>query len=84
LANGYSVTLGVVPATPGLPEGDHMYTVVAVNYDASGNPVSLTLRNPWGIDGSGANPDGNPNDGLITVAVSGMAKKLDYLEWAAV
>src|SRR5262249_2322723 len=43
----------------------HMYTVMFVARDVSGNVTSITLRNPWGFDGAGN--DGNPNDGLVTV-----------------
>ena len=32
--------------------------------DASGNVISITLRNPWGVDGAGN--DGN-NDGYVTI-----------------
>jgi hypothetical protein len=53
----------------GLPLiGNHAYSVVKVNKDANGNPVSLVLRNPWGKDGAGN--DANPNDGLVTLTAS--------------
>jgi len=29
----------------------HAYTVLAVARDSSGNPATVTLRNPWGVDG---------------------------------
>jgi hypothetical protein len=42
------------PSTPGTNEstyrrGQHIYMVDHVNVDASNNPVSLTLRDPWGL-----------------------------------
>jgi hypothetical protein len=46
--------------------GEHAYTVVSVNTDANGN-MTLTLRNPWGIDGAGN--DGN-DDGYVTVTAA--------------
>ena len=45
--------------------GGHAYSVDRVNVDAQGVPVSMTLRNPWGIDGAGN--DGN-DDGYVTVS----------------
>ena len=42
----------------------HAYTVDGINVDATGNPITLRLRNPWGVDG--AENDGN-NDGYVTV-----------------
>ncbi len=46
---------------------DHAYTIDAVNVDATGKPVSLRLRNPWGVDGAGN--DGN-NDGYVTITAA--------------
>jgi len=43
---------------------NHAYTVVAVTTDAKGNPINVTLRNPWGVDGAGN--DGK-NDGYVTI-----------------
>jgi hypothetical protein len=37
-----------------------------VNY-VNGIAVSVTLRNPWGVDGT-APPDGNANDGWVTLS----------------
>jgi hypothetical protein len=52
-----------VPA--GIPlASNHAYAIIAVNTDADGTPVSLVLRNPWGIDGAGN--DGT-NDGFVTI-----------------
>jgi len=46
--------------------GDHAYMVHRVNY-VNGIAVSVTLRNPWGVDGT-APPDGNANDGWVTLS----------------
>jgi hypothetical protein len=66
LALGESVTYATnsTVATGAPLIGGHAYTVDAVNIDSHGNPVSLRLRNPWGVDGAGN--DGN-NDGYVTV-----------------
>jgi hypothetical protein len=65
LAANKAVTLGIgsVPAGASLI-GGHAYTVDHVNKDAQGNIISITLRNPWGVDGAGN--DGK-NDGYVTV-----------------
>ena len=65
LAAGRSVTYGVLNAPAGAPVvGRHAYSVDRVNLDASGNPISLRLRNPWGVDGAGF--DGS-DDGYVTL-----------------
>jgi hypothetical protein len=70
LWNSYqAVTVGFTGATAigGAPlVMSHAYTVAWVTYNSSGAVVSITLRNPWGVDGAG-NMDGNPNDGYVTV-----------------
>lgn len=55
LSAGKSVTMAFATAANGADViTDHAYTVVSVGDDASGNPNSLTVRNPWGVDdGSG-------------------------------
>jgi hypothetical protein len=56
---GEAVTLAVNQPADGAPVvGDHAYTVDSVGVDANGNPT-LTLRNPWGFAGAGANPSGS-------------------------
>jgi hypothetical protein len=45
--------------------GNHAYMVHRVNF-VNGVAVSVTLRNPWGVDGT-APPDGNANDGWVTI-----------------
>jgi hypothetical protein len=46
--------------------GDHAYEIASVTVDSKGNPLSVTLRNPWGVDGIGN--DGN-NDGYVTMTL---------------
>ena len=66
LSQGKAVTYATNVAVDGsaLISG-HAYEVIAVNADATGKLTSVTLRNPWGIDGAGS--DSNPNDGYVTV-----------------
>ena len=44
--------------------GSHAYAVAGVYLDASGNPVSIRLRNPWGYDGAG---DDGADDGYVMI-----------------
>ncbi len=68
LNQGKSVTMGVSTPTDGAPLiGNHAYSVDHVNVDSNGNAVSVTLRNPWGIDGAGN--DGH-NDGYVTITAA--------------
>ena len=46
--------------------GDHAYEIASVAVDKKGNPLSVTLRNPWGVDGIGN--DGS-NDGYVTLTL---------------
>jgi hypothetical protein len=65
LAAGRSVTYATAVPSAGAPLiGSHAYAVAGVDLDASGNPVSIRLRNPWGVDGTGS--DG-ADDGYVTV-----------------
>jgi hypothetical protein len=45
---------------------DHAYEINAVNLDGSGKPVSVQMRNPWGVDGAGNDGD---NDGYVTMTI---------------
>ncbi len=47
---------------------NHAYTVYSFQRDSSGSITGITLRNPWGVDGS--NRDSNPNDGLVTLTTN--------------
>ena len=59
-----AVTLGIGSVPAGAPLiGGHAYTVDHLNKDATGKVVSITLRNPWGVDGAGN--DGK-DDGYVT------------------
>jgi hypothetical protein len=65
LEAGKSVTYGTVTVADGAPLiAGHAYTVQSVNVDEHGHMTSVTLRNPWGVDGAGN--DGH-NDGYVTV-----------------
>ena len=55
-------TYNVADNAPLLPS--HAYAVARVNTDMLGNPLSVTLRNPWGVDGAG---NDGLNDGYVTV-----------------
>ena len=46
---------------------DHAYVVDRVNLGSNGKPVSVRLRNPWGIDGIGK--DG-ADDGYVTLTAT--------------
>ena len=82
LAQGKSVTYGANTPTDGASLiGDHAYTVDHVNFDANGNAVSVTLRNPWGIDGIGN--DGQ-NDGYVTITATQLKDNMIGLVIAAV
>jgi len=41
--------------------GSHCYEVVSINVQAK----TITLRNPWGVDGGSGS--GNPDDGIVTI-----------------
>ncbi|HVS71428.1 MAG TPA: C2 family cysteine protease [Phycisphaerae bacterium] len=44
----------------------HCYSVYSIAW--TGSSFNITLRNPWGTDGAGA--DGNPGDGLVTITAA--------------
>jgi len=48
--------------------GSHAYMIKSIQ--TVNGSTTVTLFNPWGIDGAGS--DGNPNDGLVTIPVSKM------------
>jgi hypothetical protein len=60
----------------------HMYTVMSVLRNAAGAVASITLRNPWGIDGAGR--DSNPNDGLVTVTPDQLYRYYGRVNWGRV
>ncbi|HEX8916005.1 MAG TPA: C2 family cysteine protease [Humisphaera sp.] len=75
LADGKSVTFAVAnpPAGSNLI-GYHAYQVDRVNVGTDGKPVSVRLRNPWGVDAY-ASTDGL-NDGYVTVSPEQAAKAM--------
>ena len=66
LAGGKAVMANILYPALGAPlVGTHAYMVAGVNFRSGTNiPVSVVLRNPWGVDGAGN--DGK-NDGFVTV-----------------
>jgi hypothetical protein len=52
---------------------DHAYEIDSIQYDAKGRPVSIRLRNPWGVDGAGH--DG-ADDGYVTITAAQMLKNM--------
>jgi hypothetical protein len=51
--------------------GSHCYEVISVNVQAK----TVTLRNPWGVDGGTAS--GDPNDGIVTITWSQFHGSID-------
>ena len=60
----------------------HMYTVMYVTRNSSGVVTSITLRNPWGVDGAGN--DSNPYDGLVTVTPGQLFGSTGRVNWGYV
>ena len=59
LSAGKSVTMAFATAADGADLiTDHAYTVVSVGTNASGQPATLTVRNPWGVDDSSGTGNG--------------------------
>jgi hypothetical protein len=77
-----AATLGVFVTDPSVPLiNGHQFVVLSYTYnDFLKQVTSITVYNPWGIDGI---PNGSdPNDGIITVTldqlVSGGVYSLEY------
>lgn len=66
LAAGRSVTAGTNASQPGdsLLVGSHAYAIISITGDA-GSGYSITVRNPWGVDGY-SSADGS-QDGYVTI-----------------
>lgn len=47
---------------------NHSYTVVGVTRDAAGRPLSVTVRNPWGVDKADQTAFDGTNDGVFTMS----------------
>jgi len=67
LSAGQSVTYATdansMPSDSGLLSG-HAYEVDSIGLDASGKPITLTLRNPWGVDADGT------GNGYVTISAA--------------
>jgi hypothetical protein len=74
-----NTTSAIIPGTP--LRDDHQYVVVSVSYDGNGVITSITLYNPWGVDGGG--DDGN-DDGFIVVTPAQIAGLTGQVNWGAV
>lgn len=81
LAAGKSVTVGTntSQASGSTMVGSHAYTVVSVQADGKGG-LTLTVRNPWGIDGY-TTADGK-NDGLVTLTSAQFTADIDAVNIA--
>lgn len=81
LSAGKAVVVNIFSAQGGAPVvGQHAYIVERVNYQiirvaglSLRIPVSVVLRNPWGVDGAGS--DG-VNDARVTVTASQLAASM--------
>ena len=67
----------------------HQYVIMGYQMDAlTGFLSSITLRNPWGIDGPGSSPgpgnDANFNDGIVTISFAELINVQGSFEWAPV
>jgi hypothetical protein len=58
---------------------NHAYSVVAVGRDAYGRPATVTVRNPWGVDGYTYR---GPNDGYITLSWTAFKSSMQGLWYA--
>ncbi len=77
---GNAVSVGIEDAGSGVPlVGNHMYAVYSVQTNAAGKVTSITLRNPWGVDGGG-NKDGS-SDGLVTVTPAQLFSCVGDVVW---
>jgi hypothetical protein len=74
---GNSVTYAVYKPFGAPLIGSHAYVVDSLLIDSAGHVTGLRLRNPWGIDGAGA--DGM-DDGYVTVTAA--QAKASLLGWS--
>ncbi len=80
--NFEAVTVGFHTVASGCPcIGSHQYTVAWVTRNSFGTVVSITLRNPWGVDGAGS--DGN-DDGYVTVTPAQIFGSTGRVNWGRV
>jgi hypothetical protein len=67
----------------------HQYVILDYQLDAlSGLLASITIRNPWGIDGpgltSGPGSDSNFDDGIVTISFDELINVQGSFEWAPI
>jgi hypothetical protein len=81
-AAGQAVTIGFVGARVGVVPlvMNHMYAVASVGRNASGAVDSITLFNPWNVDGAGSR-DSNPTDGLVTLSAAQIYAQYGRVNW---
>jgi hypothetical protein len=79
LAAGKAVTASTNSNATGLV-ASHCYSVVGVSTDANGN-MFVTVRNPWGVDGTGA--DSNPNDGFVTISMAAFQTNVGWMDYVS-
>ncbi len=77
LAAGKAVTASTTGSATGLV-ASHTYSVVSESKDASGT-MWITLRNPWGFDGTGS--DSNTSDGLVTVSMATFQSNVYWMDY---
>jgi Ca2+-binding RTX toxin-like protein len=83
LAAGHSVTAATWQFdAPSALVPLHAYDVIDVNLDDAGQPVSIVLRNPWGIDGGTQGSGAGSDDGYITVAPQALVGRLSAFTFA--
>jgi hypothetical protein len=63
---GHAVTMASNSASAGPIIGGHAYMVKSATN--SGGVMTVTVYNPWGIDGTSS--DSNPYDGLVTLTIT--------------
>jgi calpain family cysteine protease len=86
VASGQAVTIGFTGSVAALAAPlvmNHMYAVASVARGASGSISTITLRNPWGIDGAN-NKDDNARDRLVTVTPAQIFAQLGRINWGRV
>jgi hypothetical protein len=81
--SGQAVTIGFTSGGGAPLVMSHQYTVASVQRNSSGTVISITLRNPWGVDGGGS-ADSNPNDGLVTVTPAQLYAQSGAVNWGRV
>jgi hypothetical protein len=79
LAANKPVTASTVSSATALVSS-HCYSVVGVSTDSSGT-MWITLRNPWGFDGTGS--DSNTSDGLVTISMATFQTNVSWMDYAA-